>query len=162
MAARRRPGQALPGAPYANLADERGPEAWGRELAMPKRTRARHFEAERGTSPRPWRRLRPFKSVELLGGGLGVTQTAIELVHAFRAETGCSPQAHIWVAMRSDGRHSPKARRYSNDTQGRGGEARRSFFADSTAASSAARKRDRSSRVCDAGPPVMRPASRRL
>jgi AraC-like DNA-binding protein len=47
--------------------------------------------------------LRLFKAVELLGGGLGVTRTAMELgygstsafVYAFRTGMGCSPQAHM-------------------------------------------------------------------
>lgn len=49
------------------------------------------------------RRLRLFKAIELLGGGLGVTQAAMELgygsasafVYAFRTEMGCSPQAYM-------------------------------------------------------------------
>jgi AraC-like DNA-binding protein len=49
------------------------------------------------------RRLRLFKAVELLGGGLGVTQTAMELgysstsafVYAFRTSMGCGPQAYM-------------------------------------------------------------------
>jgi AraC-like DNA-binding protein len=43
-----------------------------------------------------------FKAIELPGGGLGVTRTAMELgygstsafVYAFRLDMGCSPQAH--------------------------------------------------------------------
>lgn len=55
-------------------------------------------------SLRSWRRrLRLFRSVELLGGSLGVTQVAMELgygwtsafVYAFRTEMGSSPQAYI-------------------------------------------------------------------
>ncbi|WP_207538803.1 AraC family transcriptional regulator [Sabulicella rubraurantiaca] len=93
---------------YANPADERGPEAWGRELGMSERTLARRFEAELGMSLRSWRRrLRLFKAIELLGGGLGVTQTAMALgygsasafVYAFRTEMGCSPQAYMRGAM---------------------------------------------------------------
>jgi AraC-like DNA-binding protein len=89
---------------YADPADPRGPEAWGRELGMSGRTLARRFEAELGMSLRSWRRrLRLFKAVEMLGGGLGVTQTALELgyssasafVYAFRTEMGCSPQLYI-------------------------------------------------------------------
>ena len=49
------------------------------------------------------RRLRLFKAVELQGGGLDVTRTAMELgygstsafVYAFRTEMGCSPQAYM-------------------------------------------------------------------
>jgi AraC-like DNA-binding protein len=89
---------------YANPADPRGPEAWGRELGMSGRTLARRFEAELGMSLRSWRRrVRLFKSIELMGGGLSVTQTAMELgygstsafVYAFRTDMGCSPQAYI-------------------------------------------------------------------
>jgi AraC-like DNA-binding protein len=89
---------------YADPADPRGPEQWGRELGMSERTLARRFEAELGMSLRSWRRrLRLFKAIELLGGGFGVTRTAMEVgygsasafVYAFRTETGCSPQAYM-------------------------------------------------------------------
>jgi AraC-like DNA-binding protein len=89
---------------YADPADARSLERWGRELGMSGRTLARRFEAELGMSLRSWRRrLRLFKSIELLGGGLSVTQTAMELgygstsafVYAFRTDTGCSPQAYM-------------------------------------------------------------------
>jgi len=89
---------------YAAPADRRGPKAWGRELGMSERTLARRFEAEMGTSLRSWRRrLRLFKSIELMGGGLDVTRTALELgygstsafVYAFRTEMGCGPQAYM-------------------------------------------------------------------
>jgi AraC-like DNA-binding protein len=55
-------------------------------------------------SLRTWRRrLRLFKSIELMGGGLDVTRTAMELgygstsafVYAFRTEMGCSPQGYM-------------------------------------------------------------------
>ncbi|HEY4251952.1 MAG TPA: helix-turn-helix transcriptional regulator, partial [Roseomonas sp.] len=89
---------------YANPADPKGPEAWGRDLGMSARTLARRFEAELGMSLRSWRRrLRLFKAVELLGGGLGVTETALELgygstsafVYAFRTDMGRSPQRYM-------------------------------------------------------------------
>jgi AraC-like DNA-binding protein len=89
---------------YADPADPRGPDAWGRELGMSGRTLARRFEAELGMSLRSWRRrLRLFKSIELMGGGLSVTQTAMELgygstsafIYAFRSDMGCSPQAYM-------------------------------------------------------------------
>lgn len=89
---------------YADPADPRGPEAWGRELGMSGRTLARRFEADVGMSLRSWRRrLRLFKSIELMGGGLSVTQTAMELgygstsafVYAFRSDVGISPQAYM-------------------------------------------------------------------
>jgi AraC-like DNA-binding protein len=89
---------------YADPADPRGPQDWGRELGMSERTLARRFEAELGMSLRSWRRrLRLFKSIELLGGGLDVTRTAMELgygstsafVYAFRTDMGSSPQAYM-------------------------------------------------------------------
>ena len=64
----------------------------------------RRFEAELGMGLRSWRRrLRVFKAIELLGGGLGVTQTAMDLgygstsafVHAFRTDMGRSPQNYM-------------------------------------------------------------------
>lgn len=89
---------------YADPADPRGPREWGRELGMSERTLARRFEAEVGVSFRDWRRrLRLFKAIELLGGGLDVTRTAMNLgygstsafVYAFRTEMGRSPQAYM-------------------------------------------------------------------
>ncbi|MCB8820209.1 AraC family transcriptional regulator [Microvirga rosea] len=89
---------------YADPADPRGPEAWSRELGLSERTLGRRFEAEVGMSLRSWRRrLRLFKAIELMGGGLDVTRTAMELgygstsafVYAFRTEIGCSPQAYM-------------------------------------------------------------------
>ena len=89
---------------YADPADPRGSEAWSRQLGMSERTLARRFEAEVGMSLRSWRRrLRLFKAIELLGGGLDVTRTAMELgygsasafVYAFRTEMGCGPQAYM-------------------------------------------------------------------
>lgn len=89
---------------YANPSDPRGPEDWGKELGMSGRTLARRFDAEMGMSMRSWRRrLRLFKAVELLGGGVNVTRTGLELgygstsafVYAFRTEMGCSPQAYM-------------------------------------------------------------------
>jgi len=89
---------------YADPADPRKLEEWGRELSMSGRTLARHFVAETGMSLRSWRRrLRLFRAIEFLGGGLSVTQTALELgygstsafVYAFRQEMGGSPQAYM-------------------------------------------------------------------
>lgn len=91
---------------YTDPSDSRGPEEWGRELGMSGRTLARRFDAQMGMSLRSWRRLlRLFKAIELLGGGVSVTQTAIELgygstsafVYAFRTEMGGSPQAYMRV-----------------------------------------------------------------
>jgi AraC-like DNA-binding protein len=103
---------------YADPADARGPEEWGQELGMSGRTLARRFEAELGTSLRSWRRLlRLFKAIELLGGGLGVTQTAMELgygstavfVYAFRTEIGCSPRAYMRVRSADRIGHSTRS-----------------------------------------------------
>jgi AraC-like DNA-binding protein len=89
---------------YAVPADSRGPEEWGRALGLSGRTLARRFEAELGMSLRSWRRrLRLFKAIELMGGGMGVTQTAMTLgygstsafVYAFRSDMGCAPQAYM-------------------------------------------------------------------
>lgn len=89
---------------YTNPADTRSPEDWGRHLGMSTRTLSRRFEAELGMSLRSWRRkMRIFKSIELLGGDMDVTRTAFELgysssaafIYAFRSEMGTSPQAYI-------------------------------------------------------------------
>jgi len=89
---------------YSDPADARTPEDWGRELGMSARTLARRFQAELGMSLRSWRRrLRVFKAIELLGGDLDVTQTAMELgygstsafVYAFRTDMGRSPHAYM-------------------------------------------------------------------
>lgn len=89
---------------YTDPADPRGPEEWGQTLGMSPRTLARHFVTETGLSLRSWRRrMRLFRAVELLGGGMGVTRTAMELgygstsafVYAFRLEMGSSPQAYM-------------------------------------------------------------------
>jgi len=89
---------------YTDPADERGPEEWGQILGMSARTLARHFAAETGMSLRSWRRrMRLFRAIELLGGGMGVTRTAMELgygstsafVYAFRLEMGSSPQVYM-------------------------------------------------------------------
>ncbi|RAZ72974.1 AraC family transcriptional regulator [Mesorhizobium atlanticum] len=89
---------------YLDPTDDRSPEDWCTVLNMSPRTLARRFNTELGMSLRSWRRrLRLFRSIELLGGGLGVTQVAMELgygstsafVFAFRTEMGSSPQAYM-------------------------------------------------------------------
>ncbi|WP_267425724.1 helix-turn-helix transcriptional regulator [Methylobacterium sp. GC_Met_2] len=89
---------------YADPADARGPDEWGRELGLSGRTLARRFETDIGMSLRSWRRrLRLLRVVELMGGGLSVTETAMQLgygstsafVYAFRTELGSSPQAYM-------------------------------------------------------------------
>ena len=98
------PLSALCEALYADPADARGPQGWSRDLGMSERTLARRFDADVGMSFRSWRRrLRLFKAIELLGGGLDVTRTAMQLgygstsafVCAFRTDMGCSPQAYM-------------------------------------------------------------------
>lgn len=87
---------------YADPADTRSVDDWGRTLGMSPRTLTRRFEAEIGISLRSWRRrMRLFKAIEMLSGGLDVTQTALDLgygspsafIYAFRTEMGVSPQA---------------------------------------------------------------------
>lgn len=89
---------------YADPANARSVDAWGRELGMSSRTLARRFEANVGMSLRSWRRrMRLFKAVELLGGGMDVTRTALDLgygsssafIYAFRTAMGISPQAYM-------------------------------------------------------------------
>lgn len=88
---------------YADPASPRSAAGWARDMGLSERSLARRFDAELGMSLRSWRRrVRLFRGVELLGGGLDVTRTALELgygstsafVYAFRLEMGCSPQAH--------------------------------------------------------------------
>jgi AraC-like DNA-binding protein len=93
---------------YADPTDAHSAEEWGKELGMSGRTLARRFEADVGMSLRSWRRrMRLFKAIELLGGGMDVTRTALDLgygstsafIYAFRTAMGMSPQAY----MRSGG-----------------------------------------------------------
>ena len=72
--------------------------------AAPVGAETRRFEAEVGISLRSWRRrMRLFKAVEMLGGGLDVTQTALDLgygspsafIYAFRTGMGASPLAYM-------------------------------------------------------------------
>lgn len=88
---------------YADPSDPRRVEEWGTILGMSGRTLARRFDEEVGMSMRAWRRrLRLFKAIELLAGGLSITQIALDLgygstsafTYAFRTEMGRSPQAH--------------------------------------------------------------------
>ena len=89
---------------YADPADARSADDWGRELGMSPRTLTRRFEAEIGMSLRSWRRrMRLFKAIEMLGGGMDVTQTALDLgygspsafIYAFRTELGVSPRSYM-------------------------------------------------------------------
>jgi AraC-like DNA-binding protein/mannose-6-phosphate isomerase-like protein (cupin superfamily) len=92
--------QALCEALYANPADERSVEEWGRLLGASARTLARRFEKELGISLRDWRhRLRLFLALEWLCSGRSVTDIALALGYAspsaftfmFRQAMGCSP-----------------------------------------------------------------------
>lgn len=89
---------------YAEPADTRTAQEWGKELGMSGRTLSRRFETEVGMSLRSWRRrMRLFKAIEMLGGGMDVTSTAMDLgygspsafIYAFRTEMGMSPQAYM-------------------------------------------------------------------
>jgi AraC-like DNA-binding protein len=100
---------------YLDPSDERRAEDWARQLGMSSRTLTRRFEAELGMTLRSWkRRLRLFRAIELLGGGLSVTAAAMELgygsasafVFAFRSEFGCSPYAYM--SQRAHGFSSPQ------------------------------------------------------
>jgi AraC-like DNA-binding protein len=85
---------------YANPADTRSVEEWGRELGASARTLARRFEKEVGISLREWRhRLRLFLALEWLCAGRSVTDVALELgygstsafTYMFRQAMGCAP-----------------------------------------------------------------------
>ena len=85
---------------YADPADSRDADEWGRELGMSSRTLTRHFEQEVGMSLRAWRlRLRLFKAIELLCGDAPITDIALDLgyasasafIYMFRNEMGYSP-----------------------------------------------------------------------
>jgi AraC-like DNA-binding protein len=85
---------------YADPANSRGVDRWGRELGMSTRTLTRHFEKDVGMSLRAWRlRLRLFKAIELLCGEAPITEIALDLgyasasafIYMFRKEMGCSP-----------------------------------------------------------------------
>lgn len=87
---------------FLDPADERSADDWASDLGMSGRTLTRRFEAEVGTPLRSWRRrLRLFRAIELLAGGISVTETAMELgyssasafIFAFRDQMGESPHA---------------------------------------------------------------------
>ncbi|WP_425054051.1 helix-turn-helix domain-containing protein [Pseudomonas atacamensis] len=68
---------------------------------MSQRPLARRFLAETGVSLRTWRRR--LRAIEIVGSGLDVTRSALELgygstsafIYAFRQELGDSPQAYM-------------------------------------------------------------------
>lgn len=85
---------------YANPADLRSLDEWGRELGLSGRTLARRFEHEVGITLREWRRrLRLFLALEWLCSQRSTTTIALELGYAtvsaftymFRQEMGCTP-----------------------------------------------------------------------
>lgn len=89
---------------YANPADSRSSDDWARELAISARTLTRRFEDEMGMSLRSWRRrMRIFKAIELLGGGMDITRVAMDLgygsssafIYAFRTAMGITPQVYM-------------------------------------------------------------------
>lgn len=89
---------------YVDPADPRTTDHWARELGMSSRTLTRRFEASIGISLRSWRRrMRLFKAIEMLGGGMDVTSVAFELgygspsafIYAFRTEMGTSPRSYM-------------------------------------------------------------------
>ncbi|GAB3128690.1 AraC family transcriptional regulator [Novispirillum itersonii] len=88
---------------YAHPDDPRGLDDWAKTLGLSERSLTRHFQAETGMTLRAWRRrLRLFRSQELLATGASITAIALELGYAsvsafiamFRAETGLSPDAY--------------------------------------------------------------------
>lgn len=89
---------------YLAPADTRSISAWGRQLGASSRTLSRRFQDEVGISFREWkRRLRLVKSLELLGAGMSVTATALELgynstsafSYMFTRAMGYSPKEHL-------------------------------------------------------------------
>lgn len=89
---------------HSDPTDSRSAAEWGGVLGISARTLSRRFETELGMSMRSWRRqMRLFKAIELLGGGMDVTRTALDLgysspsafIYAFRTSMGKSPQAYM-------------------------------------------------------------------
>ncbi|UWU75269.1 helix-turn-helix transcriptional regulator [Bradyrhizobium huanghuaihaiense] len=97
---------------YADPANPRHADKWGREIGMSARTLTRHFESEVGMSLRAWRqRVRLFKAIELLGSDLPITEIALRLgyssasafIFMFRSEMSVSPLQYRRNLSRSDG-----------------------------------------------------------
>ncbi|KQW65503.1 cupin [Phenylobacterium sp. Root77] len=89
---------------YADPTDARSAEQWSQQLGISARTLTRRFEADLGMSLRSWRRrMRLFRSIEMLGGDMDITQIALELGYAsssafafaFRTTIGVSPTAYL-------------------------------------------------------------------
>jgi len=85
---------------YANPADSRSLDEWGKEVGASGRTVARRFEQDVGITLREWRhKLRLFLALEWLCAGRNVTDIALDLGYAstsafsymFRQEMGCPP-----------------------------------------------------------------------
>ena len=92
---------------YADPTDARSADQWSEQLGISGRTLTRRFGADLGMSLRSWRRrMRLFKSIEMLGGDMDITQIALELgyastsafTYAFRTSTGVSPTAYLRVS----------------------------------------------------------------
>lgn len=102
---------------YLDPSDERTAADWAKDVGMSARTLTRRFEAELGSSLRSWKRkLRLFRAIELLGGGMSVSETAAELgyasasafIYAFRSEFGTSPFAYM--SQKAGGRADDKVK----------------------------------------------------
>ena len=88
---------------YANPAIDISLQDWAQRLGTSTRTLTRTFEAHLGMTLREWkRRLRLFRSVELLSDGRSMTQIAFELgysstsafIYMFKQEMGVSPRRY--------------------------------------------------------------------
>lgn len=88
---------------YANPADDISLKDWADRLGMSTRTLTRTFEVHLGMTLREWKRkLRLFRSVELLSDGRSMTQIAFELgysstsafIYMFKQEMGVSPRRY--------------------------------------------------------------------
>jgi AraC-like DNA-binding protein/quercetin dioxygenase-like cupin family protein len=85
---------------YANPADDRDLDNWGKKLGASTRTLTLHFEKDLGMGLREWRvRLRVFKAIDLLETRDNITEVALELGYStpsafsfmFRQTMGCAP-----------------------------------------------------------------------
>jgi AraC-like DNA-binding protein len=88
---------------YANPAIDISLQDWAQRLGTSTRTLTRAFEAHLGMTLREWKRkLRLFRSVELLSDGRSMTQIAFELgysstsafIYMFKQEMGVSPRRY--------------------------------------------------------------------
>jgi len=102
---------------YRSPANEDDISAWGDRLGASGRTLTRRFQAETGMTFRNWkRRMRLVKALELLGAGMNVTTTALELGYhstsafsfMFANEMGYSPKEHRVARSGPDSRQSSR------------------------------------------------------